>query len=57
MGQLWRVFENGDGNEVWQLLVPQELRSEVLQELHPGVIGGHLGEKTLSKIQRARPGN
>ena len=51
-GLLWRVMENGGGNEVRQLIVPQGLRTEVLQELHSGAVGGHLGEeKTLKKLK------
>ena len=51
-GLLWRVMENGGDNEVRQLIVPQGLRTEVLQELHSGAVGGHLGEeKTLKKLK------
>ena len=51
-GLLWRVMENVGGNEVRQLIVSQGLRTEVLQELHSGAVGGHLGEeKTLKKLK------
>ena len=46
---LWRVIENGGGNEVRQLIVSQGLRTEVLQELHSGAVGGL---EDLEKIQR-----
>ena len=51
-GVLWRVIENGGGNEVQQLIFLQGLRTEVLQELHSGAVRGHLGEeKTLKKLK------
>ena len=44
-GVMWRLFQNTDGTpEILQLVIPQCLREEVLQELHSGLVGGHLGE-------------
>ena len=53
-GILWRNFEDDTGNVSWkQLIVPESLRSEVLQELHAGVFGGHLGlEKTTERLKK-----
>ena len=39
-------------DHIWQLVIPMTKRNEVLQDLHEGVLGGHLGEeKTLSRIK------
>ena len=52
-GVLWRRYESSDGDAVHrQLIVPKSLRKSVLQEIHAGVVGGHLGEeKTLGKLK------
>ena len=52
-GTLRRRFEDTQTQSSWlQLVVPRSLREEILQELHAGVLGGHLGEdKTLLKIR------
>ena len=52
-GTLWRRYEDIPRKlNVLQLVVPASLREEVLQELHAGVTGGHLGEeKTLSRLR------
>lgn len=52
-GLLWRRYESEDGNfSHRQLIVPKSLRQSVLQEIHAGVVGGHLGEeKTLSWLK------
>ena len=47
-------MENGGGNEVRQLIVPQGLRTEVLQELHSGAVAGHLGEEKTLKTLKER---
>ena len=52
-GLLTRLFQ-GPGKQVkyTQLVVPQVLQSQILEELHAGPVGGHLGqEKTLSKLK------
>ena len=52
-GLLYRHFvnaETGDGH--LQLVVPSVYRNEILQELHSGIVGGHLGQdKTLSCLK------
>ena len=50
-GLLKRKYE--DANITWlQLVVPHAIREEILQELHAGALGGHLGEeKTSSKVK------
>lgn len=52
-GVLWRRYEDVSGTSTWlQLVVPQSLREEILQNLHAGTLGGHLGaEKTLAKVK------
>ena len=52
-GLLWRNFEDHGGTMTRrQLVVPRVLREEILQELHAGAIGGHLGEeKTLGRLK------
>ena len=54
-GVLWRQFQNTTDEvapEVLQLVIPQSLRAEVLQELHSGLVGGHLGEdKTMARLR------
>ena len=52
---LWRQFQNTTDEvapEVLQLVIPQSLRAEVLQELHSGLVDGHLGEdKTMARLR------
>ena len=54
-GVLWRQFQNTTDEvapEVLQLVIPQSLRAEVLQELYSGLFGGHLGEdKTMARLR------
>ena len=52
-GVLYRWFAGpDDSSNHLQLVVPLDLRSEVLESLHGGIVGGHLGhEKTFSRIQ------
>ena len=51
---LWRKFEDDRGKGPWkQLILPESLRDEVLQELHTRVLGGHLGqEKTTERLRK-----
>ena len=53
-GVLWKHYEDVEGGLKWkQLVVPQSLRDDILQELHAGVLGGHLGEeKTTLKLRQ-----
>ena len=53
-GVLWRYYEDNEGKTTWkQLVVPQSLREEILQEIHAGVLGGHLGEeKTVQQVRK-----
>ena len=47
-GILWRLYEDSSGKKEWlQLVLPRELREQVLQEFHAGVISGHLGEQKM----------
>jgi len=52
-GVLKRRYHNTSGKSSWlQLVLPQLLREEVLQELHAGALEGHLGkEKLLGKVK------
>ena len=52
-GILYRKFEEENGRKSYlQLVVPKDLREEVLEESHAGSMGGHLGEdKTLARIR------
>ena len=44
-GVLKRQYDNTSGKSSWlQLVLPQLLREEVLQELHVGALEGHLGK-------------
>ena len=52
--------EKPDRRTWTQLVVPRVLREELLQDLHAGVMGGHLGaEKTLGRLREQFfwPGN
>ena len=53
-GLLWRMFEDAEGGSSHpQLVVPRALRDNILQELHSGAAGGHLGsEKVLSQLKK-----
>ena len=61
LNQLWSklMIENGvlkrkyvDANKCSysQLIVPRSLREEILQKLHAGELGGHLGEELWERI-------
>ncbi|KAJ8950917.1 hypothetical protein NQ318_008355 [Aromia moschata] len=54
-GLLKRVLEKSDGTEERkQLIVPRNRVPEVLEEIHNGSTGGHLGvTKTLGKVRGA----
>ena len=46
------LCEHSQEENTLKLVVPSSLRDEVLQELHAGVAGGHLGEgKTLGRLR------
>ena len=54
-GVLWRIFEDEAGSSRHlQLVVPRSLRDDVLQELHAGVSGAHLGEGKITERLRER---
>ena len=38
--------ESGSGSHL-QLVVLKQMCQEILQDMHGGVLGGHLGEKTM----------
>ena len=45
-GLLWRMFEDVEGGSSHpQLVVPRAFRDNILQELHSGAAGGHLGQR------------
>ena len=50
---LWRLFENNDNTGcIYQLVIPSSLKTEVLHDIHEGVLGGHLGvDKSLGKLK------
>jgi len=52
-GLLWGLFENNSGtNSIYQLVVLGVLNSEVLCDIHEGILGGHLGvDKSLGKLK------
>ena len=52
-GLLFRQYVRPDSNKVLpQLVVPTSMRESVLQDVHEGAIGGHLGEdKTLACVK------
>ena len=52
-GVLYRVFVGQDDkSNHFQFVVPENLREEVLEALHSGIAGGHLGhEKAFSCVQ------
>ena len=52
-GLLWRIFETEDGSSsTLQLVVPSSLKEDVLNEVHAGVSGAHLGqEKTMARLK------
>ena len=52
-GILFRIFHSpDDGSTTRQLVVPLSLQSEILELIHAGPGGGHLGqEKTLQKLK------
>ena len=53
-GILWQTYEAEDGySHTLQLIVPQKYREGIVQELHNGIMGGHLGpEKTHNKLKQ-----
>jgi len=49
---LYRIYKEPKQNQHWfQLVVPQEHRHRILAALHEGVVGGHLGQKTFSRLK------
>lgn len=50
---LFRTFYSTDSNETWkQLVVPSAIQSEILEHVHAGSVGGHLGQtKMLQKLR------
>ena len=54
-GLLYHRFQNGKlfEDHVDQLVVREVLRNDILEKVHGGVTGGHLGEqKTMYKIRQ-----
>ena len=54
-GVLYRQHEDerGPGSHL-QLVVPRQAREETLQDIHGGVVGGHLGEKKILSWPKER---
>ena len=51
-GTLYCRVPCGKSGSVDKLIIPKLLQSEILEDLHAGVLGGHLGEeKTLNKLK------
>ena len=52
-GVLYRNYEDADRlGQLLQLIVPKRSQEEILQDMHGGALGGHLGEaKTLSCVK------
>ena len=52
---LWRRFHYADGRPSYlQLVVPESLCQQILQDIHVGPVSGHLGQyKTLSQVRRS----
>ena len=50
---LYRSYEDAHGlGQCLQFVVPKQSRNEILQDIHGGAVGGHLGEtKTLSRVK------
>jgi hypothetical protein len=53
-GLLFKKFHRKDGSEIYtQLLVPFEIKNEVLKNMHNSVMSGHLGKKkTKGKLSQ-----
>ena len=52
-GVLKRKYVDVNNTSYLQLVTPRAMQEEILQEIHAGELGGHLGEdKTLSKIEQ-----
>ncbi len=51
-GVLFKYFEKNNGTgEFYQLVVPREMKQDILQQMHDSVLSGHLGtKKTKAKI-------
>ena len=52
-GLLYHNYESADGDHGhFRLVVPTVYRNDILQTLHAGIAGGHLGQdKTLSRLK------
>lgn len=54
-GVLWRCFEQPQTAERRpQLVAPTVVRQDILDDLHSGIFGGHLGEKKTRKRLKER---
>ncbi|CAC5355102.1 unnamed protein product [Mytilus coruscus] len=52
-GILYRIFEDTNGT-AYQFLVPTDLRRNILETLHSGIGGGHLGTKKMLRKLKDR---
>ena len=49
---LYKVFVKDDGNQIFQLVAPQQIREIIFHQLHHNKIAGHFGkDKTLGVIR------
>ena len=46
-GVLYRRYELPEGSIHLQLVVPKVLQKDILEDLHKGVLGGHLGVEKM----------
>ena len=52
-GILYRQYEGSDGDTFLQMVAPREIREEIVQQLHEGAFGAHLGENnTLYRLKK-----
>ena len=47
----WEYEEESGSGSHFRLVFPKQMCQEILQDMHGGVLGGHLGEKTLSQLK------
>eukprot|EP00731_Ephydatia_muelleri_P011775 Em0006g669a len=49
---LYQRYEGSDGDISLQVVAPKEIREDIMQQLHEGAFGAHLGEnKTLYQLR------
>ena len=54
-GKLWRRFHHPDGSHSHlQLVAPISCRQQILEDVHAGAVGGHLGQRKTLSLLRTR---